>query len=84
MESIRNQPSREQLLLMERFTELYNAPPLDGYISFFALSTVGAESADSPESERADACIVVRLREPLPREVEIPAEFEGVKVFAKI
>lgn len=69
---------------MERFTELYNAPPLDGYVSRFGFSTVGAEDPAASEGERGEGCIVVHLRERLPDALKIPAEFEGVKVFVKL
>lgn len=84
MERVTNVPTREQLLLMERFTERYNAPPFDGYVSMFSLSTVGAENLIAPEESRAEPCILVRLRETLPAGLEIPDEFEGVKVFVRV
>lgn len=84
MESVSVPLSREKLLLMERFTELYNAPPLDGYVSRFAFSTLGAEDPTAPEGARGEPCILVHLRERLPAGHEIPPEFEGVRVFAKL
>lgn len=68
------------LKVMEDFISEYNLPPMDSYISYFDLSTIGKFDEDAEEDDRDKPCIVVKLREPLPRGKDIPDLYRGVKV----
>jgi hypothetical protein len=75
--------NNELLEIMGGFTEEYNTPPLDSYISYFDLSTVGELDSNAPEEEKTKPCIVVKLREALPEGQTLPTTYKGVKVFVK-
>jgi len=69
------------LKVMEDFTGEFNVPPLDSYISYFDISTVGEKFPDAGESEKRSPCLVVKLKEPLPSGKSLPDLYKGVRVF---
>lgn len=65
----------------EKLIEKYYNPE---YVKGVGISRVGRCDANAPENQKEDYCIVVRLRESLPYNSQLPSRYYGVKVYAKV
>jgi hypothetical protein len=82
MKSIENIPNIYTIL--ENFTEEYNIPPYDSYISYFDVKPVGELDENiTDENEKNEPCLIVKLRDKLPPGLEIPASYRGTRVFVR-
>ncbi|MEI7513218.1 MAG: hypothetical protein WCJ74_01190 [bacterium] len=64
----------------ERFTEEFNKPDRESYISYFDVKKI---SEIDPNTGDDEYCIVVGLRDKLPAGLELPERYLGVKIYTK-
>ena len=64
----------------ERFTEEFNSPNRESYISYFDVKKV---SEINPNAGGDEYCILVGLRDKLPEGLELPERYMGVKIYTK-
>jgi hypothetical protein len=66
-----------------RFIRQYvRKKPYAPYVNGCGLSKVGL--SDRNQAVKGDFCIIVRLLRPLPRNLKLPSQFEGMKVLARV
>ncbi len=80
-EKVEEEENLTIMQIYEDFTEDFNAPPMDSYISYFDTSTVGEMDKTSTEGDKNKPCLVVKLRDKLPEGMSIPNVYKGVRVF---
>ena len=54
------------------------------YVNMCGISTISILNADAPDEEKNNLCLKVGLIKPLPPNMSIPLEYQGVKVFVEI
>ena len=54
------------------------------YVNACGISKVGIQDKTAPIDISGDYCISVRLRKPLPKNLSLPTEYQGVKVFVQV
>ena len=64
--------------------EYFLAQPYSEYVNMCGITKVGIKDKTAPVDTRDDLCIVVGLRKPLPKNLSLPSEYRGVKVFVQV
>lgn len=74
---------QEVKALAKRFYKEYGLANT-GYVNGCGVSRVGSLDPECSDAERNDYCIQVLLSEKLPKNIKLPPNYRGVRVFYKI
>lgn len=64
-----------EYLLRESYSE---------YVNMCGISTVGIKDKNAPADQEKDFCISVGLRSPLPPDLTLPTEYQGVRILVEV
>ena len=68
--------------IKEQFAQAYMfSEPWSDYVNMVGISKVGLLDDTAEDEEKEDACIGVGLLKPLPPDLVLPTEYQGVKVY---
>jgi hypothetical protein len=54
------------------------------YVNMCGISKVGIFNADASDEEKNNFCLKVGLLKPLPPDMSIPSEYQGINVFVEV
>ncbi|QQG45590.1 MAG: hypothetical protein HYW89_01545 [Candidatus Sungiibacteriota bacterium] len=60
--------------------EYFFAQPYSEYVNMCGIAKIGVRDKIVPIDVAGDFCILVGLRKPLPQNLSLPTEYQGVKV----
>lgn len=64
--------------------EYWFKEPFSVHVNMCGISKVGINDKNAPVDQKDDFCISVGLRNPLPLDISLPSEYQGVRVFVKV
>ena len=64
--------------------EYFLKEPYSAYVNICGISRVGIKDKNAPTDQEKDFCISVRLRNPLPPDIGLPEEYQGVRVLVEV
>jgi hypothetical protein len=64
--------------------EYFFKEPFSAHVNMCGISKVGIKDKNSPADQKDDFCISVGLRNPLPSDISLPSEYQGVRVLVQV
>lgn len=71
--------------IKEEFQKEYSLKePFLAHVNTCGISKVGIRDKNAPADQKEDFCISVELRNPLPSDIALPREYQGVRVLIEV
>jgi len=64
--------------------EYFFKEPFSAHVNMCSISKVGIKDKEYSVDQRDDFCISVGLRSPLPPDLSLPSEYQGVRVLVEV